>query len=79
MPRIALVATLFLGLAACSGPPWTLSESPDAIALRWYPDEISIAAAEEAAELHCRSWGKTAELAHDARDGSAEVAQYRCR
>jgi hypothetical protein len=68
-----------LGLAACSGPPWTLNKSPDEIALRWYPDETPALAADQAAELHCRSWGKSAQLASDAQDGSAEVAQYRCR
>jgi hypothetical protein len=70
---------LLLGLAGCGGPPWTLSKSPEAIAVRWYPDETNIVAADQLAELHCRSWGKAAQLATDIRDGSAEVAQYRCR
>jgi len=78
MRRIA-GATLLIGLAACSGPPWTLSKSPDAIAMHWYPDETNMIAADQLAELHCRSWGRTAQLAADIRDGSAEVAQYRCR
>jgi hypothetical protein len=78
MRRIALVA-LVICLAACSGPPWTLSKSSDAISVRWYPDETDMVAADQLAELHCRSWGKTARLATDLRDGSAEVAQYRCR
>lgn len=71
--------TLLIGLAACGGPPWTLSKTPDAIAVRWYPDETDLVSADQLAELHCRSWGKTAQLATELRDGSAEVAQYRCR
>jgi hypothetical protein len=78
MRRVAGV-TLVISLAACSGPPWTLSKSADEIALRWYPDETSIAAAGQTAELHCHSWGKTAQLAADLRDGSAEIAEYLCR
>jgi hypothetical protein len=70
---------LMLALAACAGPPWTLARSPDAIALRWYPDELTRGAAEQVAALHCRSWGKAASLASDNRDGSAEIATYRCR
>jgi hypothetical protein len=70
---------LLIGLAACSGQPWTLSRSPEAIAVRWYPDQTDILAANQVAELHCRSWGKTAQLAFDTRDGSAEIARYRCR
>lgn len=72
---IVLVATL----AACAGPPWTLARSPEAIALRWYPDELGATAAAQTAELHCRSSGKAAALAADDRDGSAEIATYRCR
>jgi hypothetical protein len=70
---------LLVGLAACGGPPWTLSKSADAIAVRWYPDETDMVAADQLAELHCRSEGKTAQLATDLRDGSVEIAQYRCR
>jgi hypothetical protein len=60
-------------------PTWTLRQSPDQIALRWYPDATPIVATNEAARLHCRSWGRTAELISDTRDGSAEIAEYRCR
>ncbi len=81
-------------LAGCSGPPpaqvadepalpwyppWTLNQSPDQIALRWYPDATPSAAAAQVARLHCQSLNKSAELASDMRDGSAEVAEYRCR
>ena len=60
-------------------PPWTLHQSPDQIALRWYPDATPIVAPNEAARLHCQTWGRTAELISDTRDGSAEIAEYRCR
>lgn len=66
-----------LGLSACSEPPWTLSQSPDD--MRWYADNTPAASADQVAALHCRSWGKTAELTSDAEDGSAEIAEYRCR
>jgi hypothetical protein len=76
--RIAAM-TLFFALAACSEQPWTLSKSPEMITVRWYPDESNIMAATQLAEAHCGSWGKAAQLATDIRDGSAEVAHYRCR
>lgn len=70
---------LLVGLAACTGPPWTLSRSPGEIALRWYPDEIGPAPAADIAGQHCGAWGRAAVLAADDRDGSAEIATYRCR
>jgi hypothetical protein len=75
------LAALLLGMAACSPPlpPWTLTRSPDDITLRWYPDNTPSLVADQVAELHCRSWGKSALLASDTQDGSAEIAQYRCR
>ena len=66
-------------LAGCSGPPWTLSRSPAEISLRWYPDTTPSAAADQVAQLHCESWEKSAELVSEAQDGSAEIAEYRCR
>jgi hypothetical protein len=77
-PRIAAMV-LLAAVAGCGGPPWAVQKSPDAIAVRWYPDETDIVAANHLAELHCRSWGRIAQLAFDSRDGSDEVAQYRCR
>jgi hypothetical protein len=75
------IATL-VALAGCSAPPWapwTLSQSPTEISLRWYPDTTPSAAAGQVALLHCESWEKSAELVSDTQDGSAEVAEYRCR
>ena len=68
-----------VALAGCTGPPWTLSRSPTEISLRWYPDSTSAAAADQVAQLHCQSWEKSAELVSDTQDGSAEIAEYRCR
>jgi hypothetical protein len=70
---------IFLCLGACSGPPWTLSQSPSEINLRWYSDDTPSAAADTVAQLHCQSWGKSAELVAYDQDGSAEIGRYRCR
>jgi hypothetical protein len=70
---------LLLCLAACNGPPWTLSQSPSEISLRWYPDDTPAAAADAVAQGHCQSSGKNAELLSSTQDGSAQLAQYRCR
>jgi len=77
--RTAGVLLPIICLGACGGPPWTLSQSPSEISLRWYADDTPGAVAEAVAEQHCRSFGKTAELVSDDRDGSAEIAKYRCR
>jgi hypothetical protein len=70
---------VLLGLSACAGPPWTLSQSPNGIDLRWYPDDTPSAAADTVAQLHCRTWGKNAELIAYDQDGSAQLGRYRCR
>lgn len=76
--RVAATAAL-LALAGCNGPPWTLSQSPDGVDLRWYPDNTPSAAADTVAQAHCRSFGKNAELIAYIRDGSAQLGRYRCR
>jgi hypothetical protein len=68
-----------LALAACSGPPWTLNQTPDAITLRWYADETDSAAADAVAQAHCQSSGKSAELISYGQNGSAQIGKYRCR
>jgi hypothetical protein len=70
---------ILLYLAACSGPPWTLNQSPDGITLRWYPDNTPDAVADSVAQVHCRSLGKNAELIAYDQDGSAQLGRYRCR
>jgi hypothetical protein len=76
--RAAGVAVL-MALGACNGPPWTLSKSPSEINLRWYPDDTPSAAADSAAQMHCQSVGKSAELITYDQDGSAQIGRYRCR
>jgi hypothetical protein len=72
-------AAVLLCLVACSGPPWTLNQSPDGISLRWYPDSTPDGVANSVAQVHCRSWGKNAELISYNQDGSAQIGRYQCR
>jgi hypothetical protein len=76
--RVAWVA-IPLGVAACSEPPWTLEQSPSAITLRWYSDEMDSSVADETAQMHCASASKNAELISYDQDGSAQIGRYRCR
>jgi hypothetical protein len=76
--RAAGIAIL-LGAIACSGPPWTLDQSPEGITLRWYPDNTPNAVADSVAQVHCHSLGKNAELTAYDQDGSAQIGRYRCR
>ena len=76
--RVAGLAIL-LGVIACSEPPWTLEQSPDAITLRWYADETDSAVADSLAQAHCASSSKSAELVSYDQDGSAQIGRYRCR
>ena len=76
--RAAGIAVL-LTLGACTGPPWTLSQSPTEISLRWYPDNTPSVAAQGVAQQHCQSSGKSAELVSSTQDGSAQLAKYICR
>jgi len=76
--RVAGLAIL-LGVTACSGPPWTLEQSPEAITLRWYPDETDSAVADSLAQTHCASSSKNAEVVSYDQDGSAQIGRYRCR
>ena len=72
----AIGAGILLCLGACStGPPWTLSQSPDQITLRWYPDATPDVAANWVAQTHCGTWGKNAELVSYDQDGSAQLAK----
>jgi hypothetical protein len=82
--RALAIRTAGLGIVMCvgacaSGPPWTLSQSPDEISLRWYPDAAPDGTADSVAQTHCRSWGKNAELVSYNQDGSAQIGHYRCR
>jgi hypothetical protein len=82
MPKSAIWAAgaaILLCHIACSGPPWTLDQSPDRITLRWYPDNTPVEVASSVAQVHCQSWGKNAELIAYDWDGSAQISRYRCR
>ena len=83
MMRALIVRALWvaapLAFAGCSGPPWTLSQSPNGIDLRWYPDDTPSAAADTVAQAHCQSYGKNAELITYVQDGSVQLGKYRCR
>jgi hypothetical protein len=79
LARRAGGAAVLVALGACSVPPWTLSQSPSEISLRWYPDETPSAVVDSLAQQHCQLSGKNAELVSSTRDGSAQLAKYRCR
>jgi hypothetical protein len=70
-PPVAIASDLY--------PPWTLHQSPEEIALRWYPDATPSSAADQIAYQHCGAWNKSAVLVSNTRDGSVELAEYRCR
>ena len=78
MLRIA-AAVLTLAVAACNAPPWTVSQSPDAITLRWYSDEMDISSPQTVADRHCGSTGRTAALTSNEQSGSVQLAEFRCR
>jgi hypothetical protein len=77
-PRAAGI-TVLLTLGACNEPPWILSRTPEAITLRWYADETDSTAAGAAAQAHCQSSGKNAELVSYDQNGSVQIGKYRCR
>ena len=76
--RLTSLAILLL-VTACGGPPWTLQESPSAITLRWYSDEMDSSVADGVAQTHCAATSKSAELVSYDQDGSAQIGRYRCR
>jgi hypothetical protein len=76
---IGIGTLLCFGACGSTGPPWTLSQSPEQITLRWYPDATPDVAANWVAQTHCGSWGKNAELVSYDQDGSAQLAHFRCR
>ena len=77
--RRAVGIAVLLTLGACTGPLWTVSQSPTEISLRWYSDNTLSAAANAIAQQHCQSSGKQAELVSSTQDGSAQLATYHCR
>ena len=74
-----LASAILIAVIACSRQPWTLEQSPSAITLRWYPDEVDASVADLVAQTHCASTSKNAELISYTQDGSAQIGKYRCR
>jgi hypothetical protein len=79
-PLLLLPLLAFPAIAADSppGPPWPVVISPDAITLRWYPDEVGEAQARAVASAHCAASGRAAGFGALEQDGSAELGTYRC-
>ena len=76
---LAVAVTASLSLAACGGPPWTVSQSSNEITTRWWDtDEIASTQAAGDAGAYCTRLGKAAQLGDMERDGSAVIAHYRC-
>jgi hypothetical protein len=78
LPYLVIAAIVLLSLAACSGEPWTLSQSPNEITLRWWSDELADAQAGGIAGAYCTQMGKAVQLGSIERDGSASIGYYRC-
>ena len=79
LPIAACVAAgAFLSLTACTTEPWTLSQSPNEITLRWWNDEVADAQANGVASSYCGQMGKPARLSSIEQDGSASIGRYRC-
>lgn len=73
-----VIAIMVLSLAACSGQPWTLSQSPNSITLRWWSDTLADAQAAGTAGAYCTQMGKSLDIISIERDGSASIGHYRC-
>ncbi|HXO00474.1 MAG TPA: hypothetical protein VN900_00365 [Stellaceae bacterium] len=78
LPYLVIAVIVLLSLTACTGEPWTLSRSSDAINLRWWSDELADAQAGSVAGAYCTQMGKAVELLVIERDGSASIGHYRC-
>jgi putative hemolysin len=78
LPYFVIAVIVLLSLAACSRPPWTLSQSSSSITLRWWSDELADAQAAGAAGAYCTQIGKAVETIAIERDGSASIGHYRC-
>jgi hypothetical protein len=75
---LAIAVAAPLVLTACSGEPWTLSQSSDQITMRWYTGDIPEGTAAADAGAYCTRLGKAIEFGDRERDGSAVIARYRC-
>jgi uncharacterized lipoprotein YajG len=73
-----LLLTL-LCLAGCSAPVAAVRQTPQSVMLRWYQGEARNANAEQIADAYCGARRMAATLSAVDRNGSIEVATYRCR
>lgn len=73
-----VIGVIVLPLAACGGQPWTVSQSPGYITLRWWNDQVAAAEAANVATAYCAQMGKTMLLDGMEQHGSASVGRYRC-
>jgi hypothetical protein len=78
LPYFVIAVIVLLSLAACNRPPWTLSQSPNSITLRWWSDETADAQAGDLAGAYCTQMGKGLDTISIERDGSASIGHYRC-
>jgi hypothetical protein len=79
MTKLPYLVIAMLSLTACSGEPWTVSQSPNEITLRWWnSDNIADAQANGDAGAYCTRLGKAVQLGDMEHDGSAVIAHYRC-
>ena len=78
LPYLVIAVIVLLSLAACSRPPWTLSQSPDSITLRWWSDEIADTQAHGVAGTYCTQMGKAVQIDSVERVGSASIGRYSC-
>lgn len=79
LPYLVIAVIVLMSLADCStGEPWTLSQSSNAITLRWWSDEVAEAQAAASAGAYCTRLGKAVETIAIERDGSAAIGHYRC-
>jgi uncharacterized lipoprotein YajG len=76
--RTGLLLTL-LCLAGCSAPVAAVRRTPQSVMLRWYQGEATNANAQQIAEAYCGARRQAATLSAVDRNGSIEVATYRCR
>ena len=78
IPYLVIALIVLMSLTACSGEPWTLSQSAHSITLRWWSDELADAQAASTAGAYCAQMGKGAQTVALERDGSASIGRYRC-
>jgi hypothetical protein len=78
LPYLVIAVIVLLSLTACTGEPWTLSQSASSITLRWWSDELADAQAGSTAGAYCTQMGKAVQLLTIERAGSASIGHYRC-